>query len=357
MAHFCAKGNRDLHLDTVYVPASPGYATAYIWGGDGSRQPLELLPVDADENKDENKIAPNESTLPADLIVSYTLVAKDIGCFIGVVAGTTQRYTDTTIRVLPSAANRLDFMGKGKLFICGDNLTLCQHAEVLLSGWAWCSIIGRAVLREIFDSDRQAFFQIGHFSEDSITTSLSTSDGTIPGTGTFGTGRGSDALSRFNERMTLEESSCVALGAHGCAAIGWARPEFALMHELTHADRYMRGRATIERGDSRFGKLDEELVCLINNMYLSEKGGPLRANYHTNATMSYDVSQYFRDFHATARRLLILIKNDHPRVFEVTNTSTGAIPFNPVYAWFKGSSAIPDTDPGSEPPLSPDAGP
>jgi hypothetical protein len=353
MANFCQSGKPSLVVDTAYVPASNGFSSAFIWLGDPTMKPLEMLSTDGNRRitaKEDTDTADLPYRLPASGILTYGLVSEDIGfTYFGVIKGTSQKYTGP-LRVLPSLASRIDFMNKGRLFIIGNRSDLCKRAEQLISQWIWYSYVGRAVLEEIFESRHQVFVQIGQFTEDPSTRSLSIDDSQKPGTGSGGTGLGADALSRFNENITMTTSSCDS----ACVSRGLSRPEFALMHELTHASRIVRAKVTLEAGGPTFGKLEEEVVTLISNMQNSEKGGPVRVAISTETMIGYNPKTYFTRIGNAARRSLIVLMTDHPKVFAAANSATVPIPFNPVYAWFKGGTTIPDYYPGSDP--SPDTG-
>jgi hypothetical protein len=293
MSHFCLPGDPEQAIDTLF-PASKDWAIAYVYGGasDGTGGPVELMSQDSDADRvPAHGIYP---PAPPKYIFSYKIPAAYVGkTFIGVRKGTNIRETTNSIMLLDPAKHQIDFMGKGKLIIRGQKVESCSRVVQLLHAWTWCSLVGRNILLDIFGSNRRVFIQIGRFLHEDIDTgpytrSVSQADaaaaGATRGT-TVGTGMGSDAFCTFNDKLELEEASCTRL--HRKCGTRWDRPEFNLTHELTHASRLVRGKERFDAGDSRFsGLLEEELVCLINNIFLSEEGAPLRANHSNDEELS-----------------------------------------------------------------------
>src|ERR1700731_185665 len=148
MANFCQSGRTNQVVDSAYVPAHPGFSSAFIWLGDASMQPLEMLSTDGTRRiqakEDPDGGGPVPYRLPAGGILTYPLLTADVGfTYFGVIKGTEQKYTGP-LRVLPSLGSRIDFMNKGKLFIICDRAELCKRAEQLINGWIWYSYVGRA---------------------------------------------------------------------------------------------------------------------------------------------------------------------------------------------------------------------
>jgi hypothetical protein len=90
----------------------------------------------------------------------------------------------------------------------------------------------------------------------------------------FGTGKGTNVVLFYSPWDWINRAS-------GIDAPGFNADE-VLFHELVHVSRMFRGAQTGTQVDSKkagFGNLEEYLATTIANIYLSEKGEPLRGVY------------------------------------------------------------------------------
>ena len=90
--------------------------------------------------------------------------------------------------------------------------------------------------------------------------------------GGVGTGRGADVLLYYSPADWLPKDSSFGAGS---------RPDEVLFHELIHVTRELRGlqtRLPVEGGGG-YGNEEEYLATMLTNLYLSEKGQPLRGAY------------------------------------------------------------------------------
>ena len=91
-------------------------------------------------------------------------------------------------------------------------------------------------------------------------------------TGERGTGTGSDVVLFYSPEDWEGRKS-------GTDDFPGAEPDETLFHELVHVTRQLRGLQTGRRVDGDFGNEEEYLATMIANLYLSEKGKPLRGVY------------------------------------------------------------------------------
>lgn len=91
--------------------------------------------------------------------------------------------------------------------------------------------------------------------------------------GPVGTGGGTEALLRYTPSWFPRRSR----RRQGIA--GGLVQDAALLHELVHALRITRGVVRVERMGEGYDLHDEFMAILIENMYLSEQGRPLRGDH------------------------------------------------------------------------------
>jgi len=242
---------------------------------------------------------------------------------------------------------KVDYMNKHRIFINGEPDSV-ERCVSLINMWVWWSYVGRAILEEIFDVHKILKINIVPYTENP-NVEPKTNWGNIPDAhakGYFhpgqagqkdveGTGRGSEMYIDLNENLSVSENKCPTIRTVACYT--YMRPEFALMHELVHANRGMRGKMqTHSLPNQDMWNSEEEIAILITNMLMSEKGvTALRKDYRTNNVMDSDDPAKFIEQEGN-KDLVKQIAADHPKLKRNTNTNAVHIPFNPIFMCFQG---------------------
>jgi hypothetical protein len=136
-----------------------------------------------------------------------------------------------------------------------------------------------------------------------------------------GTGKGADTVIAF------KPEAWGAGGVAGNQGPGSAADEI-LVHELFHADRYVRGvRNSCFGAPSGWGDYEEFLGVTICNVFSSETKRPLRA-YHLGFQALPAALATSAAFLAKFKDYLDPVRSDHPHLFGALKRATG-ISFNP----------------------------
>ena len=155
-----------------------------------------------------------------------------------------------------------------------------RHTVRIMPHWHWARVLlpgpfnatPRAVRREetlahvsdgVFSNTADTYAKREHILDDN---NMPTSD--------VGTGRGADIVLFYSPEEWRNNASGVAAPSF--------EPDEVLFHELVHVSRQFRGALTgvpVSDKKAGFGNQEEFLATTIANLYLSEKGKPLRGVY------------------------------------------------------------------------------
>jgi hypothetical protein len=176
-----------------------------------------------------------------------------------------------------------------------------------------------------------------------------------------GTGRGTDAemhysASKFDDHNdvplcpldgTVSKGPCRY--GRGTAAYG---PDYALVHELVHALRYMRGVLNnVPTWDKEYDNEEEFFAILVGNTHISEKGRQLLvANHHGYAALPANLSTSegflgkgvspLSQSHLENRRLLHKFVCQCHGLSALLNGKVSAV-YNPVREYMRNSQLYP----------------
>ncbi|MBL8250499.1 MAG: hypothetical protein JNK31_02395 [Candidatus Competibacter sp.] len=151
-----------------------------------------------------------------------------------------------------------------------------RHSVRVLPHWHWkqANLAGprNASVRSVRADEKLASAVNGTFpnTADAYAKGAPILDDNRRPTSEIGTGKGSDVVLFYSPEDWERKDSTDGPGFE---------PDEVLFHELVHATRDLRGFHTGLPVDGDFGNEEEYLATTLANLYLSEKGKPLRGTY------------------------------------------------------------------------------
>lgn len=222
-----------------------------------------------------------------------------------------------------------------------------RRCSEFIDGWLWWSYVGRAILEELFESPKGTEVNLtimprGVVSEmepeaDALNPADAYASGYRSASGQIaGTGRGSSAIIQLAETLSVSDGICNAVMHVPCSSLAAYKTQYVLMHELVHANRMLRGMMRNYAVGERLRNSEEGIAIIVTNMLMSEKGETqLRKTCDTAEVLGYTSDQFLT--RPGMESLVRAIGADHPKLKLSINTKDAPVPFNPIYAAFKGA--------------------